>query len=113
MPDLDARRREALAAVVPGAALGCCVDCPTNHAEDVANDQAREIAAALAPLIAGWLAEAEAAALREAADEWQTGAWTVLTPPIKAPTQPQRIIGAAQAVTDWLRDRADRIGGAS
>jgi hypothetical protein len=48
-------------------------------------------------------------ALREAADAWQWDQWTILTPKIKAETQPQRIIGAAQAVTDWLRDRAGGV----
>lgn len=54
-------------------------------------------------------AQGAAEALRDAAHAWQTGEWTVLTEPIKAPEQPQRIIGASQAVTDWLRERADRI----
>lgn len=52
------------------------------------------------------LAEARAEALRGAADAWQVGEWTVLTKPIKAGEQIQRILGAAQAVTDWLRSRA-------
>lgn len=51
--------------------------------------------------------EAAADALTAAADVWQWGGWTVLTEPIKAAEQPQRIIGAAQAVTDWLRARAE------
>lgn len=55
------------------------------------------------------LSDERAAALREAADRWQWGEWTVLTTPIKAESQPQRIIGAAQAVTDWLRARADEV----
>lgn len=72
--------------------------------------RSRHLARALlgSPLIARMVADAEARALREAADKWQWGEWTVLTAPIKAASQPQRIIGAAQAVTDWLRDRADR-----
>lgn len=45
-------------------------------------------------------------ALREVADAWRGGQWTVITPKIKAESQPQRIIGTAQAVTDWLRNRA-------
>lgn len=57
---------------------------------------------AMADLKARWQGEA----LREAADKWQTGAWTALTEPIKAERQAQRIIGAAQVVLDWLRDRA-------
>lgn len=69
-----------------------------------------DIYLALAPLIAERVEAAKAEALREAADKWQWGEWTVLTAPIKAVSQPQRIIGAAQAVTDWLRDRAVRIG---
>lgn len=59
------------------------------------------------PVFARLLDQARADALREAADEWQVGAWTVLTAPIKAESQPQRILGAARAVTDWLRDRAN------
>lgn len=64
------------------------------------------IAAALLPLIREREAAAWERALREAADKWQTGAWTALTEPIKAERQAQRIIGAAQVVLDWLRDRA-------
>lgn len=52
--------------------------------------------------------QARADALREAADAWQWGEWTAITEPIKAREQPQRIIGAAQAVTDWLRARVER-----
>jgi hypothetical protein len=41
-------------------------------------------------------------ALLDAASAWQWGQWTVLTPQVKAGS----VIGAAQAVTDWLRERA-------
>ena len=73
------------------------------------SSEAEDAAAALAPVLAAAVREAEQRALREAADRWQTGEWTVLTAPIKAEAQPQRIIGAAQAVAEWIRDRADRI----
>lgn len=49
-------------------------------------------------------ARIRAATLREAADAWQRGQWTIITPKAKA----KNVIGAAQVVTDWLRERADR-----
>jgi hypothetical protein len=67
---------------------------------------ARNIAAALAEAGIGDVAEAERRALTETADAWQLGQWAVLIPAIKVMEQPQRIFGAAQAVTDWLRARA-------
>lgn len=45
--------------------------------------------------------EHRAQALRDAADDWQQGAWTVLTAKVKAGS----VLGAGQAVTDWLRAR--------
>jgi hypothetical protein len=55
------------------------------------------------------IAKVRAQALREAADVWQQGEWTTLTARVKAGS----VIGAAQTVTDWLRDRADRVDGSS
>ena len=51
-------------------------------------------------------------ALREAADAWQWGEWSTITEPAKRPEvvgQVPRILGIANAVTDWIRARADRI----
>ena len=52
-------------------------------------------------------ADARRAALKETADKWQNGEWTMLTPIIsdKSALPIQRILGSAQAVTDWLRAR--------
>ena len=54
----------------------------------------------------------KAEALREAADAWQWGEWSTITEPAKRPEvvgQVPRILGIANAVTDWIRARADRI----
>ena len=48
----------------------------------------------------------KAAALREAADAWQRGEWAAITEPAKRPAVPS-ILGIANAVTDWIRARAD------
>ena len=64
---------------------------------------------ALAPLVADRERAAAARALREAQHAWQTGEWTALTEAAKRPEQVQRILGTAQAVTEWLRDRADEM----
>ena len=50
----------------------------------------------------------KAEALREAADAWQWGEWSTITEPAKRPAVPS-ILGIANAVTDWIRARADRI----
>ena len=50
----------------------------------------------------------KAAALREAADAWQRGEWAAITEPAKRPAVPS-ILGIANAVTDWIRARADQI----
>ena len=50
-----------------------------------------------------------AAALRDAADAWQRGEWSTITGPAKRPRQAPRILGIANAVTGWIRARADRI----
>lgn len=74
-------------------------ECPT---------QERVTDALLAsPALARVIREKQAEALREAAGNWQWGAWTALTEPIKAHTGPARIMAAAQVVTDWLRARAE------
>lgn len=46
-------------------------------------------------------------ALRKAADDWQWGQWAVVLTPlgIGVPT-----LAVAQAVTDWLRERAEGDG---
>ena len=49
----------------------------------------------------------KASALREAADEWQIGAWADDLP--TGGSRPQLILGMAQRATDWLRARADRM----
>ena len=57
---------------------------------------------AAAPLIA-------AQALRDAADAWQWGGWSTITEPAKRPEQVPRVLGIADAVTGWIRARADQI----
>ena len=57
---------------------------------------------AAAPLIA-------AKALRDAADAWQWGGWSTITEPAKRPEQVPRILGIANAVTGWIRARAERF----
>ena len=47
----------------------------------------------------------QAKALRAAADAWQQGEWTAITAKVKAGS----VIGAAQIMTDWIRDRAAQI----
>lgn len=61
-----------------------------------------------------WLAAHDAAvsaqALRDAADQWQTGGWSD-----DLPTTGNPILGMAQRATNWIRARADqleRTGGA-
>ena len=54
----------------------------------------------------------KAEALREAADAWQWGEWSTITEPAKRPEvvgQVPRILGIANAVTDWIRARADEL----
>ena len=65
-------------------------------------------AAHVATTVEGIVARHRAEALREVTLEWQTGAWAdVMTPkPVGFPA-----LDYGQRVTDWLRDRADRIGG--
>lgn len=67
---------------------------------------------AVARLIEQARAEGAAEALRSAADKWQVGDWAnVLLP---APTPPAvPVIAYSNRVLDWLRERADQIGGAS
>ena len=84
-----------------------CCPCDLNGC-DYPSDLEGERAVALtvltaaAPLIA-------AQALRDAADAWQWGEWAAITEPAKRPEQVPRILSIADAVTDWLRARADRI----
>jgi phage terminase Nu1 subunit (DNA packaging protein) len=59
-----------------------------------------------------WLAqhdaEVAARALRQAADDWQTGEWA------NVPRHADRVadrLGAAQYVSDWLRARAEKKAG--
>ena len=65
-------------------------------------DYARAALEAVAPLIA-------AQALRDAADAWQWGGWSTITEPAKRPEQVPRVLGIANAATDWIRARADQI----
>lgn len=66
------------------------------------------LAGALADLLAAERQRGREEALREAGDAWQMGEWTVLTSEIKAASDNiQRVIGAAQVVTDWLRARGE------
>lgn len=114
----DAEVVEAVAAAIDAEWMrpehGCGGDpdacqqaCPFPAYARMGLDELRDAAAAaLLPLIREREAAAWERALREAADKWQTGAWAALTEPIKAERQAQRIIGAAQVVLDWLRDRA-------
>ena len=51
----------------------------------------------------------KAEALREAAEDWQWGGWSTITGPAKRPEQVPRILGIADAVTGWIRARADQI----
>ena len=44
----------------------------------------------------------------EAADAWQRGEWAAITEPAKRPAVPS-ILGIANAVTDWIRARADKM----
>lgn len=72
------------------------------------SDYRAHVAAAVAPLIARERAAAAKEALQETAEAWQTGQWA------DAPRRADRVqerLANAQHVTDWLRDRADRIGG--
>jgi len=77
--------------------------------EEAQYDAARAAAKALLPLLAQVKATARAEgareALEEAADAWQRGEWTVITATTRLP-RPEATLGTAQAVTDWLRDRA-------
>lgn len=77
---------------------------------DDAEGWADDVLAALAPLVGAREAAAEqrgsVAALREARDAWQTGEWSALTIPARK-GGPSGVIGAAQAVTRWLGERAD------
>ena len=98
MPELDAERREQLAeALLSSRSRGSL------HMLNV-----------IAPLIAGWLAEAEAGALREAADELDA-TWNAIDREHPAgsgspdPYWEGRLAGIEQAETQ-LRDRADRAG---
>lgn len=43
--------REQIAQAIPGSALGCCTDCPVPSTEEIANEQACEIADAVLALI--------------------------------------------------------------
>lgn len=63
------------------------------------------VLAAAIPLVTPGI---KAAALREAADAWQRGEWAAITEPAKRPAVPS-ILGIANAVTDWIRARADQI----
>lgn len=64
-------------------------------------DYARAALEAAAPLIA-------AQALRDAEDAWQWGGWSTITEPAKRPEQVPRVLGIADAVTGWIRARADQ-----
>lgn len=80
--------------------------CPDRHCRDdrtlpFYRARVRPALEAAAPLIAG-------RALREAADTWQRGEWA------DAPRRADRVqerIANGQHVGEWLRHRADRIGG--
>ena len=50
----------------------------------------------------------KAEALRAAADAWQWGEWSTITEPAKRPAVPS-ILGTANAVTDWIRARANEL----
>ena len=77
----------------------------TDGQNDNAAAYRAHLADALAPLLAGWLAEARAEALREAADAWTQGQWSeVMLPKPAPPAVP--VIAYANRVGDWLRDRA-------
>ena len=69
---------------------------------NMALDRQRMLAGHVVPVIA-------AAALRDAADAWQWGEWSTITEPAKRPEQVPRILGIADAVTGWIRARADQI----
>ena len=68
-------------------------------------DGVEVVLAAAIPLVTPAI---KAEALREAADAWQWGEWSTITEPAKRPAVPS-ILGIANAVTDWIRARADRI----
>ena len=75
------------------------VSTPRIHERGLA--RARAALEAAAPLIA-------ATALRDAADAWQWGGWSTITEPAKRPEQVPRVLGIADAVTGWIRARADQ-----
>ena len=64
-------------------------------------DAARDVAALYAsqPTVA----EVRAQALKDAADEWQHGGWTVVTPALRTLEDRMR---AADVMTTWLRSKA-------
>lgn len=53
-------------------------------------------------------AETTTATDEDAADAWQWGGWSTITESAKRPEQAPRILGIANAVTDWIRAHADR-----
>lgn len=72
--------------------------------EDDGDECSTSFEALLAARIATMLDEARREALRDAADAWQQGEWTVLTDPIKKADVP--VLAAANVVTLWLRCHA-------
>lgn len=70
-----------------------------------ANQHAAHVAAVLLPVVT----QAQAEALRAAADRWTQGAWAdVMLPKPAPPAVP--VIAYANRMGDWLRARADESG---
>lgn len=61
-----------------------------------------------ATALAAARAETTTATDEDAADAWQWGGWSTITESAKRPEQAPRILGIANAVTDWIRAHADR-----
>lgn len=110
--ELTPEQRETL--LVPCS----CGHTLNDHGSTVAcwlcEDEGKTCAVAFEALLvertSAMLAAAKAEALREAADAWTRGAWSdVMLPKPPPPAVP--VIAYSNRMGDWLRDRADQIGG--
>ena len=76
---------------------------------DEADPKSREMfSRGIRPALEAVAPQIAATALRDAADAWQWGGWSTITEPAKRPEQVPRVLGIADAVTGWIRARADQ-----